>query len=126
MSALVGVARKAVTSVHRYEQDMILIVRSDNSAYSLNYTHFNNIFYLRYICDIFATYLRYICDIFLTDDLIFHCTEFLFFLVLIFFPGTTVFEIHPIPLDTASIWLSGGTFCLTKHKKNFQNSQTNL
>ena len=51
ISALVGVVRKVVTSVHGYEQDMILMV-SDNSACSLNYTHFNNILYLRYISDI--------------------------------------------------------------------------
>jgi hypothetical protein len=48
ISALVGVVRKVVTSVRGYEEDMILIV-SDNSAYSLNYTHFNNTLYLRYI-----------------------------------------------------------------------------
>lgn len=49
ISAVVGVVRKVVTSVHGYEQDMILMAKSDNSAYSLNYTHFNNILYSLYI-----------------------------------------------------------------------------
>ena len=42
---LVGVVRKVVTSVHGYEEDIVLMA-SDNSACSLKYTHFNNILYL--------------------------------------------------------------------------------
>jgi len=41
---LVGVVRKVVTSVQGYEEGIVLMV-SDNSAYFLNYTHFNNLLY---------------------------------------------------------------------------------
>jgi len=67
--------------------------------------------------------IYFICDIFLNDNLIFHYSEFLFLLVILFSTETTIFVIHPISLDTVSFWLSEGTFYLTKHKKN---SQTNL
>jgi hypothetical protein len=45
INALVGVLRNVVTSVNGDEEVMNLMV-SDNSAYSLNYTHFNNMLYL--------------------------------------------------------------------------------